>query len=237
MTSTTHDKVKTAAYQTLHRLLGYLKAKRGLGPKKVLPLEDFFPVDVRLLVKLSGWSVDEVGMVGYTPSNEQILAKCVKAEKRIVLLANQPKERKRYTLAHELGHILLHTAIPECNGGSSKALYRVVSTLPSSRSRPQDEYSRIEREAEVYAREILMPERAVKRHFAKAIGKPHIRAASAVAITFAPLAHRASPVDPRAAADEIATYSASHGVLSLATFFGVSVSSMAIRLNELSLVR
>jgi hypothetical protein len=105
----------------------------------------------------------------------------------------------------------------------------------ASNRREGIEFSAIEREAEVFARELLMPERAVRRQFRLLFGVEQLRAGSALAAKYIPAARGGRSQDLRALASQIAGWSNSEQ-LSIASFFGVSVRSMSSRLIGLSLV-
>lgn len=231
MTVTVEERVKSEATAGLHRLLVHYKSLGAAGQQRVEP-DHFFPIDTRLLIELSGWTVDEVAMVGYSSRWEGLAAKCVMDEKRILLLRTLPDAAKRFTLAHELGHLVLHRQIPDCNCGGH--FPRVLSMLSTSRM-ARLEYPDSEREAEVYARELLMPGRAVRRHFHQLFGVDRLRASSGLAAKFAPRARQTRPLNLRAAAEEIAQWSDSP-LSSLVDFFGVSSRAMSSRLIGLYLV-
>jgi Zn-dependent peptidase ImmA (M78 family) len=194
--------------------------------------EEFFPVDLNVLVQLLGWSVQQVSMVGHTGTAEPLVARCIRAEKKIVLLASLPEPVKRYTLAHELGHAVLHSEIPDCNASSRP---RLLSMLSNSTRYPNAQYSEIERQAEVFARELLMPERAVRRQFSQFFGVHQLHGFSETCRGFTPQAQRDRSVDVRQVAEEIANSRGTSGS-SLADFFGVSGRAMSKRLVELCLV-
>lgn len=233
MTGTVQDRSHAEARTMLYRFLDHRKADLGLTADQGVKPEDFFPVDPQLLIELLGWTVQKVSMVGHTSSGEEFIAKCNKAEEKIVLLDRLSKEVERYTLAHELAHVLLHADIPDCNAGT--ILTRPLSMLSASEKKVRGTYSKIEREAEVFARELLMPERAVRHHFQLLFGCDQLRASSDLGRKFAPQANKEYPVDLRAAATEIATWSAPL-VFSLVNFFGVSQRAMRGRLIGLYLV-
>ena len=79
------------------------------------------------------------------------------AGRLIVLRADEPPARQRFTLAHELGHWVC-----QVREGRGKAVYcRAQDVVPSAdRLR--------EREANVFAAELLMPEEAVRTEWARA---------------------------------------------------------------------
>lgn len=232
MAATVQGRAQKEAYETLLLLLDHHKSKLGLAGEDRLDPEEFFPVDTRLLVDLVEWTLQEVTMVGHTSWGEPLIARSIRAKTVIMLLSSLSEESKRYTLAHELGHVLLHTEIPDCNAGH---LPRVLSMLSASDRKRKVQYSDIEKEAEIFARELLMPERAVRRHFRKLFGVDQLHASSGVARKFAPHAQQDRSVKLRATAKEFAKWSNSSG-LSLAEFFGVSPRAMSNRLIGLYLV-
>lgn len=72
------------------------------------------------------------------------------AERRIFVNADEPDTRQRFTIAHELGHWVC-----QCLEGTVEPMY--------CRADEVDESARaLEREANVFAAELLMPEEAVR---------------------------------------------------------------------------
>jgi Zn-dependent peptidase ImmA (M78 family) len=82
----------------------------------------------------------------------------VPAERRIVLHAGEPPPRRRFTLAHELGHWVCQVL----EGHAAPVYCRAPDLAP-------DSDRQLEREANVFAAELLMPEPAVRDAFAGAI--------------------------------------------------------------------
>jgi Zn-dependent peptidase ImmA (M78 family) len=78
------------------------------------------------------------------------------AARRIVLNANEGETRQRFTLAHELGHWVC-----QCLAGRSAPVFCRHQDLAASTDRSQ------EREANVFAAELVMPEPEVRSAFAK----------------------------------------------------------------------
>jgi hypothetical protein len=68
--------------------------------------------------------------------------------------ARESPGRRRFTIAHELGHWIC-----QCLGGRREAIYCRPRDLATSASRA------LEREANVFAAELLMPEPLVRREF------------------------------------------------------------------------
>ena len=80
------------------------------------------------------------------------------AERRIGVNAAEPEARRRFTLAHELGHWIC-----QCVGRTPAPLYcraDEVTADPTGKA--------LEREANIFAAELLMPELSVRAAFARA---------------------------------------------------------------------
>jgi Zn-dependent peptidase ImmA (M78 family) len=79
------------------------------------------------------------------------------AERRILLNISEPDTRRRFTIAHELGHWVC-----QCLEGRTAPLYcraeEIGLAAPEARA--------LEREANVFASELLMPEVAVREAWA-----------------------------------------------------------------------
>jgi len=102
------------------------------------------PVPVEAIAEdLLGLSVEEAD-----PTTSGLL---LPAERRVVLNATESPQRRRFTLAHELGHWVC-----QCLEGQTAPLYCRVRDVSASADRL------LEREANVFAAELLMPETGVK---------------------------------------------------------------------------
>jgi len=78
------------------------------------------------------------------------------AQRRIVVNVADPAPRRRFTVAHELGHWIC-----QCQDRSDVQVYcraEDVTLDPSARA--------VEREANIFAAELLMPEQAVREKWA-----------------------------------------------------------------------
>jgi Zn-dependent peptidase ImmA (M78 family) len=82
----------------------------------------------------------------------------IPSERRIVLNATEPPVRRRFTLAHELGHWVCQVL----EGHTAPVYCRVADLAP-------DADRTLEREANVFAAELLMPEPAVKASWSGSI--------------------------------------------------------------------
>jgi len=74
------------------------------------------------------------------------------AERRIVLNAREPETRRRFTLAHELGHWVC-----QCLEGTTQAVYCRAEEVGM-----EPEAKALEREANIFAANLVMPEEAVR---------------------------------------------------------------------------
>jgi Zn-dependent peptidase ImmA (M78 family) len=83
----------------------------------------------------------------------------IPSERRIVLNASEPAARRRFTLAHELGHWICQVL-----EGQAAPLYCRAADLAPDADRT------LEREANVFAAELLMPEPAVRAAWSGSIG-------------------------------------------------------------------
>lgn len=74
------------------------------------------------------------------------------AERRILVSAAEPEARRRFTIAHELGHWIC-----QCLEGTAKPVYcraEEIGVDPEAKA--------LEREANIFAANLLMPEPAVR---------------------------------------------------------------------------
>jgi len=83
----------------------------------------------------------------------------VPSQRRIFVNAAEPGTRQRFTIAHELGHWIC-----QCLDGPSEPVYCRDADLEASADRAR------EREANVFAAELLMPEEAVRARGENAFG-------------------------------------------------------------------
>jgi hypothetical protein len=131
--------------ETVKREDGYREPRaHGLRTQfqALWPDEGRFPVPVDAIAEdLLGLRVEEVPL----PGKSGLL---YPGERRVLL--NAPPVRRRFTLAHELGHWVC-----QCISGSTRPLYcRAEEVVESERAR--------KRKANVFAAELLMPEEAIR---------------------------------------------------------------------------
>jgi Zn-dependent peptidase ImmA (M78 family) len=105
------------------------------------------PVPVEAIAEdLLGLSVEEVEL--------DISGMLVPAARQIYVNAAEPEPRRRFTLAHELGHWVC-----QCLAGETSPIYCRSKDVSTAADRA------LEREANVFAAELLMPERSVRVAF------------------------------------------------------------------------
>jgi len=116
----------------------YLDAFGGAG----------LPVPVEAIAEdLLGLSVERAAL--------EVSGMLLPAERRVIVNAAEPDARRRFTVAHELGHWAC-----QCLEGSSAPVYCRPKDVSTAADRA------LEREANVFAAELLMPEAAVRNAFA-----------------------------------------------------------------------
>lgn len=226
--------ISEAAHSQLQKLWDHLQEKPTQPTRP-----QFYPVDVERLIALNGWEV--IGTAGaYFPDPTKKLDAYADFSRRAVVLTDPDlsSERKRYTLAHELGHVLLHEALLGSESSTS-TIGRAVSYRPVGSRRERTVYSRLEAEANQFAAELLMPERAVRRVFKELFGVSRVFRAEPRA---ADLFHRATGLRARVdlsqkeLAEALADYSHGQASGTLCSRFGVSRTAMRKRLISLGLV-
>jgi Zn-dependent peptidase ImmA (M78 family) len=113
------------------------------------------PVHLKVVAEKVGLEYQEVDYF-----SEDVDGMIVQLEGRVVAVANlnQSPNRRRFSLAHELGHHLLHPDHTELDDQAS------IDAPPPG----PDEFSRkdpYESEADIFAGELLVPLPMLKRHF------------------------------------------------------------------------
>jgi len=154
----------------------------------------------------------------------------------VAVARNLPFEMARFTGAHELGHFLLHK--------DKKILYR---DLPLSGDERGDRHRPpVEQEADLFAAELLMPEKIVRQtflhyfHKERFHGKPNEEMAHWLSTSH----HEVTPSKLEARGRRYlalllansAPWTAERGAPNLAQLFRVSKMAMAIQLESLELI-
>ena len=118
-----------------------LRARRLLGE------DSYSPMDVFAVV--NGWSQQKITVVRY-PFSPNISGMCTKEGEDIIIAVNSGSSygRQRFTLAHELYHVLF-----------DKGQTRVICDMSMGEDKPE-----VEREADLFASYFLMPYDALRQY-------------------------------------------------------------------------
>jgi len=212
------------------------------------PFENFYPVKLKDIINsILGWNLQEIPSIGQARygdvfSSEPVLGK-IDLEKKLITInmGDTSEEVRNYTLAHEIGHLVLHQTTISCRGGSALRKRSVRRLKFENR----DEFAlKQEREADIFASELLMPEKAVRKQFNTTFSRKAIRAQSTFVLKLyerqiSDSFSRRPSIDqsnPLAVARYLATFKPDPNVISLTEFFDVSREAMSFRLVELELV-
>jgi hypothetical protein len=154
MAALTHRPAATA-----QALLGEFEERYDDAAAPPIPVE-------RLASALLGLFVDEADdlrTLPGAPTDQGRLSGMLDSEEMIIWLdrgeARRSSGRRRFTIAHEIGHLLLH--VPTFDKVYYDQLADVQEIEEGSPAAKLSEPRRREREANVFARELLMPEALV----------------------------------------------------------------------------
>jgi len=198
----------------------------GRKPKE----EEFFPVDLDELrgFLLPDWGVIESRDLLHHDVSNPILGKADFDQKTFYLDSDAELPARRFTTAHEFGHVFLgHGGCKLRRDEGPRSALRPQQLEP-----PGPVEVKQEREANAFAAELLMPERAVLREFRKRfeVDRLSIRSSQAQ-LVLNNIYERAED-----AAVQLATSRYPANSRPLMDFFGVSRGAMRVRLLQLSLV-
>src|SRR5918912_3318983 len=162
------DRTRTSARNILFKLYEYLGSP---------PADKFYPVKLNEIIKsVLNWNLEEVSSIGFTKYGEIIIGKIDSENKLISINVDATFEPERnYTLAHEIGHLVLHYTSLSCSSGS---VLRKRSVRKIKLENRDPAIQKLEREANVFASELLMPEKAVRTHFHTIFEREKVRAGS-----------------------------------------------------------
>ncbi len=223
--SPSESRPQACSLEVLNNLLRLLSQELGRPPK----FEEFYPIHLESIVEsVLHWKLVRSDDLGSSPYGAQIMGRCDFEQKAILVRSQASGGAQRYSLAHEIGHALMHKDAPRCVGGSLKRVRPTRSPL-SSGPRPED-YA-IEREAERFAAELLMPAKAVRRAFQEVAGSPRLWSRSQLAEKALP----SGELTIENVSEAISNYQPTRGKPLSATF-GVTGAAMATRIRELGLV-
>jgi Zn-dependent peptidase ImmA (M78 family) len=213
--------------------LNLWKHRHQLWPEDA-PIDPVKLLEPSIAIQYIGYDFEQaefLGDFGGTGSYSEIAGTIDQAVKRISISNRLPVNTHRFTAAHELGHAILHQGL---------VMHRDRPVDGSRRSDVPREPKEIE--ADKFAVYFLMPERLVKERFHHIFGKscPFIltddTAFALGSFNSANLIERCKSLRDLARVLAKAEYYNGRNIVSLATQFGVSVETMAIRIEELDLV-
>jgi Zn-dependent peptidase ImmA (M78 family) len=145
-------------FQVIEKLKCQLEA--GLD-RQVIDF-DLLPTDLDAIATSLGLKVEtEDDLDGPTPRASETLGAVYRKKKEIQIAGGKKHTRQRFTLAHELGHYLLHDQLVS---------YREV--LAPNEAGDRSNKPEIEQEADFFAVELLMPAQSVRRVFEQYFGGP-----------------------------------------------------------------
>lgn len=214
--------------QRVLRMLYDYRCAQSEPPK----FEQFYPVDSEQVLSLMGWNLDRVTSPGY--SGIEPIEANLDFDKKVITLCVDNKvtrERINFSLAHEIGHIFLH---------GDKGVKILLRTRPIRQKEKSRNYRHpFEVEADRFAKELLMPNKAVKYQFTQLFNCSEITVDSEYARSIYGAHHLlrySEAVDEWELARTVAFHTPNPDQRSLVTFFYVSNAAMAKRLLELRLV-
>ncbi len=199
-------------------------------------LEDFFPINLRQIVEdVLDWQLEERTMIGFLPSGHQIIGQTNYEDKTILIdVGDTPSGERNFTLAHEIGHVALHRMSYACHGFATRAH---ASRRNERLVNPDPTRSHLEREAQIFAAELLMPRRSVSRYFKMLFERDRLwMEGILVKELLEHSGNRSKFPDLKAVAKIVAREAGPGGNKNLADFFGVSSDAMAVRLLRLGLI-
>lgn len=103
-------------------------------------------------------SIDEIHTTGFEAA---LVMDANKAAGGILLAAGRSRQRRRYSICHELGHFLIPTHMPRAGGNFECSL----DDLHLLDGREQDRRKRVEAEANRFAAALLMPKQRIRANF------------------------------------------------------------------------
>jgi hypothetical protein len=221
---------KTRIEKTAQELLRNMwKDREKLWPLGVPPAIDM--LETTIFVRLLGLSFHDNTALGNWGTRYEIAGLIDRQARKIAVSGRFPYLTRRFTAAHEIGHWLLH---------EDETMHRDLPV--DGLSRPNSRRAPKEVEADFFAACLLMPRNLVRAEFQKRFGEHPFTFDDHAAFNLSPSNPRSLLYsDPdsldRAVALASAECYAGSRFCSLAQQFRVSVTSMAIRLMELELIR
>jgi Zn-dependent peptidase ImmA (M78 family) len=226
-------------------MLAILKEADSGGPVAV---PDLLPIDLWKLAGPMGLRIEEVDDLGETrvenPWRERdtkVSGLFDRESRTITLVSREPHDQKRFTLAHEFGHVLYHSGPLQLKQRAARASFGSTRARPAVSEKPIEE-----READIFAVELLMPVQFVRSATIQRFGEfsdmnvPSDELACylsrATKRTIDPERFAQMPQYDRALLFAGLNIFREKPFVPLMKLFGVSSDAMAIRLLELGLV-
>lgn len=213
------------------RLQRFLWVYRDLIWKKNPPQSPFDALNCEVALKIFGFRVRHCSTLGNFVNRGSVfeIAGQIDQKNHIVSISDQfPSEVRNFTLAHELGHSLLH---------NQEILHRDRPLDGSNAQRLAPE----EWQADKFASYFLMPEKLVRKSFSKIFLTHRFQVSHETAQALAPNGDQGLLMRCRNRRElsrllSDTSFYNSRAVVSLSQRFNVSTEAMAIRLEELELV-
>ena len=194
----------------------------------------YIALDPKLALEALGFAVARPAAIGVSPDGAFVVAGTIDQETKEVSVASQPQRAiQNFTMAHELGHAMLHT---------QAVLHRDRPLDGSDNELMAPE----EKQANKFATYFLMPARLVRDSFEQIFSTAPFRITAETAFALmggpatgrTPQALRQQCKTLRGLARLLASETFYNGTASksLAELFSVSTEAMAIRLEELKLI-
>jgi len=207
------------------------QAGRPLSAIEILPINPKM-----IAIEGLGLSFDEPEEIGFVEFGGrlkvQIAGMIERPLKKITVVRRLKQEVWRFTVAHEIGHYVLHSNLSSLRDGPTRD-----AQIKSARRTP------IEKEADLFAAELLMPNKALRQLFSRLFGPAVSVTAIDDGIAFGLTEGRLSASqitapDPLERAKVVARNQSltSNLIRSLIEIFGVSPTAMGIQLLRLGLV-
>lgn len=219
----------TAIEKQVWALLKRLWAARGQLRSGINPLDLLDPAFIAKVLGLQFVIEESLGSYSERGVQFEVAGILDRKARRVLVSRKFGRAVMRFTAAHEIAHFLLHP---------NEVMHR---DRPMDAPDPQPR-SKIEAEAEYFAACLLMPENLLKTDFSAAFGTQRLEFHEdvAFALRVRNLQKALSPNESTHLRERLVARTTVFGdktfERSLADRYGVSVSAMAHRLNELKLV-
>jgi Zn-dependent peptidase ImmA (M78 family) len=223
------DRVIAARVREIHQRMWRERSRLWENLQTLSPTE---MLDPAIALGLIGYECIEVGSLGQQVGSDGVfeVAGIIDSSARSVsYAAHLSVDTRSFTLAHELGHAVLH---PNVTGIHRDRPLQRAGTSRDAR----------ERDADRFATLFLMPERLVMSEFAATFGAAIVSLDEGTCFALGGLSPdeaRVKFADTRSLSRHFASTASYNGyqLIPLAKRFNVSTEAMAIRLEELNLVR